>query len=651
MPLLAHVLICASIAALAAAAAWKLAARREERRVGAREELYAALVENLPGAVALVFDTDLRIGSVKGDLARFGYRADQLLGRTLGEVAPTRMAELRPRYGAALAGEAQQFDWAATVGAHPVEVRLVPLHDHRGRVDGVMSLTQDVSAARHAELAVRASEERYRKLLQALPGTTVATFDEDLVYTFVGGTGLEHLDLPEGGLIGRNVYDHLPPETADSIAENFRASLSGVPRSFDYTSIAGDRSYRMHTVPLHDDGGIAGGLVVMQDTTDHRKAEARLGESERRLREIFGSLQEGIAVHDASGLVVSRNASADRILGTNDGGFPMIGDPTWHAVDDEGRRLEEHELPVMEALRSGERVARVVGFVPAAGATRWISTNCVPLFREGDTEPYAAVVSFTDVTAAREAERLKDEFFTLISHELRTPLTSIAGYTEMLLDEDEEEQLSETQRRFAEVIDRNAGRLQRLITDLLFVAQLEAGRLSFDVARVDLDTVVRQAVDSARSHAGDMAIELDADIAAAATRGDFDRLGQVIDNLISNAIKFTPHGGRVTVELDVDDAHAVVSVHDSGIGIPEPELGDLFAKFVRASTAREREIPGVGIGLSICKAIVEGHGGTIHIESALGSGTTVTVRLPAVIPVENATDGVVTAPQGVSLTP
>jgi signal transduction histidine kinase len=228
----------------------------------------------------------------------------------------------------------------------------------------------------------------------------------------------------------------------------------------------------------------------------------------------------------------------------------------------------------------------------------------------------------------READRLKDEFVALISHDLRTPLTSIMGYLELAMDD---ETLGEEPRTYLDVVQRNSERLLRLVNDLLFVARLEAGELDLHSTDVDLAACVRQAVEEARPRAAGKGVELGCEVQSVAdVRADRGRMFQLLDNLISNAIKFTPEGGRVEVRLLQRDARLRIEVSDTGIGIAEDELGRLFERFFRASTATDRHIPGTGLGLYIACAIVEAHGGQIDVESTPGEGTTFCVELPAV---------------------
>jgi signal transduction histidine kinase len=226
----------------------------------------------------------------------------------------------------------------------------------------------------------------------------------------------------------------------------------------------------------------------------------------------------------------------------------------------------------------------------------------------------------------READRLKDEFVALISHDLRTPLTSIMGYLELTLADGA---LSDDQRGYLEIVDRNAERLLRLVNDLLFVARLEAGQLELHPSELDLSAIVRQSVLEAEPRAAAKGIALTCSAAdLPAVRADKGRIFQLLDNLVSNAIKFTPEGGDVEVSVARVNGAVKLEVADTGIGIDAKEQLQLFERFFRASTASQRQIPGTGLGLYIARAIVEAHGGSISVDTEPGRGTTFLIDLP-----------------------
>ena len=231
-----------------------------------------------------------------------------------------------------------------------------------------------------------------------------------------------------------------------------------------------------------------------------------------------------------------------------------------------------------------------------------------------------------DITDRKRAEQLKEEFFALVSHELRTPLTSIRGYLDLLIQDTDRKP---SDQEFLGIIERNATRLERLVGDLLFAAQLEAGTLALEWGAADLSAIAAACVEAARPRAEEMEIQLSLQATPVPVcKGDPDRLAQALDNLISNALKYTPARGSVDVRVAQENGSVLVNVEDTGVGVPSADQEHLFERFFRASSATERSIPGVGLGLTITKAIVDGHGGSIDLDSREGVGTTFHVELP-----------------------
>jgi PAS domain S-box-containing protein len=364
--------------------------------------------------------------------------------------------------------------------------------------------------------------------------------------------------------------------------------------------------------------------------------------------------EQSIIGTDRDGVIRVWNPGAEKMLG-----LPRLDVVRKRSIVDfhlpeelasvaEGLGIAEGPTPGLGALVHAARErgsdVRDWTYLAADGQRRTVAVAVTP--RTDDRGVHAGWNFVgTDMTEARANEKLKDQFVSLISHELRTPLSSILGYLELVLDDDDDT-LSTEQRKYLTTVERNAQRLQRLVGDLLFTAQVEAGRFTLQPEDVDLTAVVRAAEETIRVTADAAGIVVDLDVPAegVVVRGDAVRLGQACDNLVSNAVKFTPSGGRVTLALrtawqtpdgevstvEVSGAAPVaqISVSDTGMGIPTGEQGKLFTRFFRASTAQRNAVPGVGLGLTITKAITTAHGGTLDVVSAEGQGTTFTLTLP-----------------------
>ncbi|MDP9695779.1 UNVERIFIED_ORG: signal transduction histidine kinase [Arthrobacter globiformis] len=233
-----------------------------------------------------------------------------------------------------------------------------------------------------------------------------------------------------------------------------------------------------------------------------------------------------------------------------------------------------------------------------------------------------ALITFAEVTALIRALSAKDNFVATVSHELRTPLTSILGYLELVLDEPGHEDIEEELR----IVQRNANHLLGLVNDLIAVA---SERVELTLQEADVASLLARVVASSHAKAAVSGVELVLDVEEPLTaRVDPVRISQVFGNLVSNAIKFSPDGGRVTARAHRSNSHVVCSIADTGIGMDGQEQEQAFTKFFRSARSRETAIPGAGLGLPISKTIVEGHGGSISLRSAPGKGTTVTVSLP-----------------------
>lgn len=413
-----------------------------------------------------------------------------------------------------------------------------------------------------------------------------------------------------------------------------------------------------------DDPAVRGFLLLSRDVTDSRLARARLIEANETLSTLIASLHLAVLVEDESRRIVFTNNAFVTLFEVEAGVEELLGRTIEELGPEFYRRFGDPtvsaERPRTEKILSTRR--RVTGDWLVMPDGRVVERDFLPIVVGEEYRGHVWI--FRDVSAQARAEKewdrllhhqreenerlvkldsAKSGFLAEISHELRTPLTSIVSFTELLADGLGRDDPAE-QAEFCDIIKKNADRLLRLVDDLLFLNRIETGTLSLEWGSVDLPTLVSTAVSSIAPAVEQKSISLTSSVESGPpVRADGARLAQVVDIVLSNAVKFTPEGGRIAVTAGCDEDHWTMQVRDSGIGVPRDEAKSLFERFFRASNARKARLPGSGLGLSVAHAVVELHGGTIALESSEGSGTTVTVTLPVELPPEGTdeelTDG------------
>lgn len=337
---------------------------------------------------------------------------------------------------------------------------------------------------------------------------------------------------------------------------------------------------------------------------------------------IVDSSHAAIFSKDLNGMITSWNRAAEVLYGYTVS--EVLGKPISVLVSD-GQEDETPELA--SGVRLGEFVDIETIRKRKNGSHVEVSLTTSPIIGSGGEVVGMSVIA-RDNSRRRKSEQLKDEFIALVSHELRTPLSSIIAHVELLLDDRPLD--AEHSRRFLKVIDRNSLRLERLVGDLLFVAQIESTNLSLKITDVDIVTVAWDAIESmsVRALQSDISVTLFSRSESLILRGDPGRLGQAVDNLISNAIKYSTPGTAVAIRILPFKDQCAIEVEDHGIGIAANEMGRLFDRFFRGSSAKSLNVQGVGLGLLIVKKIIEGHGGTVDVQSELGVGTTFRIVFP-----------------------
>jgi hypothetical protein len=454
-------------------------------------------------------------------------------------------------------------------------------------------------------------------------------------------------------VLGRAVWDAMRrPETTRARFAEVLATGGPIRYEDHLTAATGERRLVVWTATtLVDDAGEVSYVIgIGVDVTEQRRTQRLFANV------LAAPTEQMIAATDIDATFTVFNVGAERLLGYS--ADELIGRHTVELI----HVPEELQAAAQEA--GFDTPAEMFRHTPPAAlvVTReWTLVrkdgSHVPVMMTVNTmldrgEPIGYVLVARDITAdraaaaakeqalqherqaadrLRELDEVKSDFVATVSHDLRTPLTSIVGNTELLLDGDAGE-LGGLQHRLLESVDRNARRLNTLVGDLLMLSRIESGTLRMQSRDVSVREVVDGTLEAvAGQRAADVALDVELPAEPVLVRGDPDQLERVIINLVSNALKFTPPGGRVGITVAEAPEQVRLSVSDTGIGIPEAELPHIFDRFFRSSRSQQKRRPGSGLGLTIAKSIVEQHGGSIEAGANPTGGTTFSVTLPRLV--------------------
>jgi PAS domain S-box-containing protein len=550
--------------------------------------------------------------------------------------------------------KAYETAWIRKDGrAVDVSLRVSPMRDATGRVGGILWFVTDITERNRLRRA-----ERDQSFLEAIIESAedaVISKDLDGIITTWNAAAEKIFGYTAQEVIGKPVTILIPSDHPDEETQILER-LRGGERIQHYETRRLRKDGRVIDVsltisPIKDRmGRIVGASKIAHDITERKRwRTAEVAES--FLAAIVDSAEDAIISKDLDGIVTSWNPAAEKLYGYT--ASEMIGKPIAMLIPSDHR---DEEPQILQRIRRGERIrhyetqrvrkdggiievsltvspikdslGRIIG---ASKIARDITDRKVAEAREKEVLMQAHDARWQAEQARQQAEAAslaKDEFLATISHELRTPITAVLGWSRMLLTG----QLTpERQQKALETIDRNARSQAQLIEDLLDISRIVSGKLRIDRRTVDLAAKIASAVEAVRPPAEAKRIRIESIISSGAgpILGDSERLQQVVWNLLSNALKFTPRDGFVTVELRRVESQVELYVADNGIGISPDFLPHVFDRFSQADSTITRTRGGLGMGLAIVKSLVELHGGIVSAFSkGEGQGTTFCVKLP-----------------------
>jgi PAS domain S-box-containing protein len=641
----------------------------------AREDALADTLRRLGEARSLA-----RIGNWEVDLAtkqvEWSDELFDLYGVRRGEFIPTfegfcrllnpeEADELRRHVAhAEKTGEGWENDISMTMPDGQVRIfhgRAQVDVDAAGVPVRIRGTRQDVTALRSREAQLREAEERFRLAFDEAP-IGVALVALDGRWLRVNRALCQIVGYSPEEMLGLGFQDITHPDDVGADIEYIRRLLSGEIQTNEvekrYIHSDGHVVWIQLNVSLaRDDRGLPLYFITqIQDITGRKVTEEKVRSSEERFRGLMESAPDAMVIVGAQGRIVLINRQTEQMFGYDRD--ELLGQPVEILIPEKFRpRHAGHRSGYINDPKVRPMGAGLELFGVRRDGTEFpVEISLSPLETDEGRLVSAAIRDITERKRAesivlgalkrerelteslRELDRIKSDFVATVSHELRTPLTNIIGTIEMLAEGDYGE-LSTQQRRTVDVLDRNSHRLLDLIKDLLDLNHIESGGLGLQRTATDLGELFERVQSQVVSLAANkrIALRFEATGELGNVVIDSHQVERALLNLVTNAIKFTPAEGRVSVRASRTGDHMRFVVADNGIGIPEHEQQHLFTRFFRSSIATENAIPGTGLGLVIVKHIVEGHGGTISVDSTEGKGTTVTVSLP-LAPAEDPVD-------------
>lgn len=482
------------------------------------------------------------------------------------------------------------------------------------------------------DVKLRESEVFYRHLVELTPDAVVVHSKGKVVFVNPAAVRLIGAESAEQ-LIGRGVLEFIHPDSKKIvIARMVRMMIDKKPTPMieeKFIDLKGRVLIaEVRTMPFLFEGKQAA-LTILHDITMQKQAQEEMKKSRDQLEAILTNVADGITAQDTSGRVIYANAAAARLVGFESAEQMLTATPAdylerFEMFDEKGKPFPFADLPGRRALAGEKNPSAIIKYLnKKTEEVRWSLVKSTAIYNS-EGEPELAVNVIIDLTERKELENRKDDFISMASHELKTPLTSIGIYSQVL-----QKQLKKLNDKKAlelqEKINKQLANLTELVKELLDVSAIERKKMKLNKEEFLVKELAEEIVESLR-FVSDHELELDWHTKSPVV-ADRERIRQVLINLVSNAIKYSPQNTKIRIRSKKKDNMIVVSVHDAGIGIPEQEISKLFGRFYQAGNG-EKTYPGLGLGLYISNQIIAIHGGQMWAESKVGKGSTFYFSLP-----------------------
>lgn len=508
------------------------------------------------------------------------------------------------------------------------------------RENGIcLSYVLDISERKQNEDRLKESEQRFRNMADRTPGL-VWLADKDNNLTYVNKRWLEFKKSNAENELGKPWYESIHEEDKKRILRKFNKAFQS-KKEFEveyrvnrYDGV--ERWFLNQGVPrFTDEGKFKGYIGIALDITERKEVQQQLKESKDQLQIIFQNVADAVTVTNHVGKTIFLNDKAAEMLEYSSASELITQDEKalvaeltakYEARDESGKTLKPEEMPGAKILAGESEVDMVFElYNKIENKGRWYLMKSRAILDE-HKKLRLAVNVISDITDTKLREKRKDEFMSIASHELKTPITTVKAFTQILLKH-AERRSDEQSISYLLKMDNQVNNLTNLVSDLLDVSRIQAGKMSLEKEQFDINNLLNETVNNLQMTYPTHKLVKEGDVEAI-VNADKRRVEQIIINLINNAVKYSPNGDKVDINISKDDKSVVIGVKDYGIGIDKKDQKKIFRRFYVSEENKENRFFGLGLGLFISSEIVKRHNGTISVESAKGKGSTFLITLP-----------------------
>jgi len=570
-----------------------------------------------------------------------GFKPEEMIGKNLAQIPFLNKESLiraQENFKKRVAGEnvpSYELDFVTKNGEKLVgRVMATQITDRKKKITGLIVMISDITRFKESEEALKESEKKYRQLVD-LAQEGIWLIDEKAITIFVNPKMAEILGFKSEEMLGRHLFSFMDEKKVEIAKQNIERRKQGIKEQHDFEFLKKDGSTiytSLETSPITDKNGkYIGALAVVADITQRKMMELKLKESEERYRNIISSSPEAITLTDLDGKIISCNQAKLELHGFENKN-ELIGKTCidFMILEDKKKMVKNMEKLLKESVLKNMEYT----FLKKDGQ-EFPAELSASIIKNSEGKPKFIINITRDISERKRIDRAKSEFTSLASHQLRTPLSIMNWYTEMLL-KGKAGAINKQQKKYIKEIYAANNNLIKLVNMLLNISRIDLGTFVINPSKVDLIKIINKIIKDLSPYIKEKKLKIEKKYPEKAFLLDTDQniMNIVLQNLFSNAIRYTSDKGKIIISIIRQKPFALIEISDTGYGIPKSQQSQIFSRFFRAENIKKKDTSGTGLGLYIAKSVIEQIKGELSFTSEEDKGTTFYVKIPLEISIK-----------------